>query len=146
MRRVLAIATCTFALAACGSDNRGPSPIEYAQRADAICSRYNQQTARLRDRGTGVENLARIADRPLALLDRATARLRALPTPRDESEAAQRWLASLQRLHVDVVKIRDAARANDLATVRAAAVIAERDDEASNALARRLGMTACSSG
>src|SRR5437764_3362104 len=82
VRRGLVIVTCTLALAACGSGSKGPSRVEYAQRADAICSRYNQQTARLGGRGTGVENLARIADRTLVSLDRATARLRALPIPK----------------------------------------------------------------
>jgi hypothetical protein len=140
------IVTCAFALAACGSGSKGPSRIEYAQRADAICSRYNQQTARLGSGGAGVENLARIADRTLVLLDRATARLRALPIPDAESALAKRWLASLQRLRVDVVKIRDAARANDLARIRSVGTTAQRDNDASNALARRLGMTACSAG
>jgi hypothetical protein len=146
VRRVLVVTVSTLALAACGSGNEGPTRIEYAQRADAICSRYNQQTATLRTRRADVKELARIAERTLVLLDRATARLRALAIPSDEETAARRWLDSLGRLRADVVKIRDAARANDLATVRVVAIKAEHDNETSNALARRLGLTACSSG
>lgn len=146
MRRILGVTVCMLVLAACGSGSKGPTRIEYAQRADAICSRYNQQTARLRGRSADVKALAHIADRTLVLLDRATARLRALEIPHGEETAARRWLDSLGRLRVDVVKIRDAARANDLAAVRAVAITAERDNETSNALARRLGLTACSSG
>jgi hypothetical protein len=134
-----------LALAACGSGAKGPTRIEYAQRADAICTRYNQQTAALRTESRNVKDLAHIAQRTLVLLDDATARLRALEIPSDEEKAARRWLDSLGRLRADVVKIRDAARANDLAAVRTVAIAAERDNEASNALARRLGLTACSS-
>jgi hypothetical protein len=145
--RSVAIAACTLALTACSSGgSKGPTRIEYAHRADAICAEYNHETARLRGRSSGVQGLARVAERTLALLDHASARLRALAVPHDERAAVRRWLASLQRLRIDVVRIRDAARANDLAAVRAVATTAERDNDASNALARRLGLVACSSG
>ena len=146
MRRILVVTACALAVAACGSGSKGPTRIEYAQRADAICARYNQQTARLRSRHADVKQLARIAERTRVLLDDATARLRALTIPSDEENAARRWLDSLQRLRVDVVKIRDAARANDLSVVHLVALRAERDNETSNALARHLGLVACSSG
>jgi hypothetical protein len=131
-------------IAGCGSGNKGLTRIEYAQRSDAICTRYNQETAHLRMRGAGVDRLAAVAERTLALFDRATTRLRDVPPPREGSALARRWLASLDGLRADVVRIRDAARANDLATVRAVATQAQRDDDASNRLAQRLGMTACS--
>jgi hypothetical protein len=120
--------------------------LQYAQRSDAICARYNQQTAHLRARGTDVARLASVAEQTLALFDHATARLRAVPPPQEASALASQWLESLDRLRADVVRIRDAARANDLATVRTVAARAQRDNDASNRLAQRLGMTACSAG
>jgi hypothetical protein len=146
MRRSAAVLVCTVAVAGCGSGSKGLTRLEYARRADAICTQYNRQTARLQGRGAGVQRLASIADRTLVLLDRATSRLAALPPPREASSLAHRWLASLDRLRADVVKIRDAARANDLATVRTVATAAQRDNDASNRLAQRLGMQACSAG
>jgi hypothetical protein len=148
MRRLAAFLACAGALAGCGSGSKGLTRLEYAQRSDAICARYNQQTAHLQgqERGVGVEHLASVAEQTLALFDRATARLRALPPPPEASALAGRWLASLARLRADVVKIRDAARANDLAEVRTVATQAQRDNDASNRLAQRLGMTACSAG
>jgi hypothetical protein len=146
MRRVIAVLVCAAAATGCGSGSKGVTPLEYAQRADAVCAPYNRETAELRSRGSGVERLATIAARTLVLLDRATVRLHALPLPRNRAALARGWLSSLDRLRADVVKIRDAARANDLAAVRRAAVTAQRDNDASNALARRLGMQACSSG
>lgn|SRR5436190_15511976 len=144
MRRTTAVLACAVALAGCGSASKGLTRIEYAQRSDAICARYNQQTAHLRPRGTGVQHLASIAERTLALFDRATTRLHAVPPPREASVLAQRWLATLDRLRADVVAIRDAARANDLAAVRRVATQAQRDNDAANRLSRRLGMQACS--
>jgi hypothetical protein len=146
MRRLAAVVACAVAASGCGSGSKGLTRIEYAQRADAICARYNQQTARLHGHGTAVERLASIAEQTLALFDRAETRLRAVPPPREASALAQRWLASLDRLRTDVVSIRDAARANDLATVRTAATRAQRDNDDANRLARRLGMVACSAG
>lgn len=146
MRRVAAVLACAVTLAGCGSGNKGLSRLEYAQRTDAICARYNQEIARLRGRGNSVQRLATEADKTLVLFDRATERLRAVPEPRDASVLARRWLASLDRLHADIVKIRDAASANDLAAVRRVATMAQRDNDASNRLAGRLGMQACSAG
>jgi|GraSoiStandDraft_56_1057294.scaffolds.fasta_scaffold563803_1 hypothetical protein len=144
MRRPAAVFACAVAVAGCGSGSKGLTRIEYAQRTDAICARYNQQTAQLRARGIGVERLASIAEQTLALFDHARARLRAVPPPREASALAQRWLVSLDRLRADVISIRDAARANDLAAVRTFAMRAQRDNDASNRMARRLGMQACS--
>jgi hypothetical protein len=146
MRRLAALLACAGTLAGCGSGSKGLTRLEYAQRSDAICARYNQQTAHLQGRGTGVEHLASVAEQTLASFDRATARLRALPPPQEVSALAGRWLASLARLRAAVVRIRDAARANDLAAVRTVATQAQRDNDASNRLAQRLGMTACSAG
>jgi hypothetical protein len=146
MRRLAAVLTCTVAVAGCGSGSKGLTRLEYAQRSDAICARYNQQTAHLRGRGTGVQHLAAIAQKTLTLFDDATARLRAVPPPRDASSLARRWLASLDRMRADVITIRDAARANDLAAVRTAAERAQRDNDASNRIAQLLGMQACSAG
>jgi hypothetical protein len=146
MRRVAAVLACAVALAGCGSGSKGLSRLEYAQRTDAICARYNQQTAHLRARGSSVQHLTSVAERTLVLFDRAAARLRAVPRPSDASTLAQRWLASLDRLHADIVKIRDAARANDLAAVRRVATAAQRHNDESNRLAQQLGMQACSAG
>lgn len=146
MRRSLAVVVFTMAVAGCGnSGGKGMTRIEYAQRADAICAQYDKQTAKLGGRGSGVQHLATVADKTVPLLGRATARLRALPPPQAASALARRWLASLGRLREDVIEIRDAARANDLAAVRRVAIAAQRDNDTSNRLARQLGMQACSS-
>ena len=146
MRRSGAVLVCAVAVAGCGSGSKGLTRLEYAQRSDAICARYNQQTAHLPARGRGVERLASVAEQTLALFDNARARLHGVPPPQEASALARQWLDSLGRLRADVVRIRDAARANDLATVRTVATQAQRDNDASNRLAQRLGMTACSAG
>lgn len=146
MRRLAAVLACAVAASGCGTANKGLTRLEYAQRSDAICARYNQETSRLRPRTANVERLASIAELTLGLFDRTRTRLQAVPPPREGAALARQWLASLERLRTDVVRIRDAARANDLAAVRTVSLQAQRDDDASSRLARRLGMVACSAG
>jgi hypothetical protein len=145
MRGVVVAAACALLLAACGSSDKRLSRVEYAQRADAACRRYNQQVDALGNPRQQSKNLADFADRTLPILDRAIERLSALVPPRAEAVLARHWLTSLHRLHVDVVKIRDAVRANDLARVRALATAAQRDNDTTNRLARQLGLAICSS-
>jgi hypothetical protein len=147
MRRCILV-LCTFVAAGCsgGSKPHGISPLAYAQRADKVCARYNAQVADLQESGSSAQGLAGVAARTHVLLDRTVSQLRAIPRPRGREARARRWLGSLERLRSDVVAIRDAARANDLARIRRLALVAERDDTRSNALARRLGLQACSSG
>jgi hypothetical protein len=138
---VLAVAGCSSS-----GSRHGIPPLAYAQRADSVCSRYNAAIAHLHEGSNTVQRLARVAERTHVLLDETAVRLRAIPLPRGEEAVARRWLASLERLRHDVVAIRDAARQNDLAGIRRLALGSERDDARSNALARRLGLQACSSG
>jgi hypothetical protein len=147
MRRYVLV-LCTFVVAGCsgGSKPHGISPLAYAQRADKVCARYNAEIADLHDGGNSVQRLAAVAARTHVLLDRAVSQLQAIPRPRGREVRARRWLDSLERLRRDVVAIRTAAQANDLAGIRRLALVAERDDARSNALARRLGLQACSSG
>jgi hypothetical protein len=144
-RAVLA-AGAALLVASCGNGGDRLSKEEYAKRADAICTRYNRATQALGTPGAGLRSLARYANASLPVLDRAIAQLRRLKAPKDEDALAQRWVSSLGKLRADVVEIRDTARANDIARVRALATSAQRDDAATNRLAGRLGTRVCSAG
>jgi hypothetical protein len=144
-RAVLAGAVA-LVVVSCGNGGDRLSKDEYAKRADAVCARYNRATQLLGTPGPSLRSLARYADASLPALDRAIARLHGLKPPKDEEALAQRWRSSLEKLRADVVKIRDRAKANDLAGIRAIATSAQRDDAATNRLAARLGTRVCSSG
>lgn len=141
MRRALLVGACLF-LAACGSGAKGLSKEEYAKRADAVCTRFTHQTQALGG-ASNLKQLAALASKTLPVLDKAIADLRRLEPPQDEQALARRWVATLDRLRADVVKIRDRARANDLAGVAAVVPAATRDDKQSNRLAAQLGTSVC---
>jgi hypothetical protein len=144
-RAALVVGAALF-VASCGNGGDRLTKEEYAKRADGICARYNRATQSLGTPGTALGSLARYAASSLPVLDRAIARLRRLKPPKDEEALARRWLSSLGKLRADVVKIRDTARANDIAGVRAIAASAQRDDAATNRLAGRLGAHVCNAG
>lgn len=133
-------------LAACGSGgSKRLSREDYAKQADAICTRFNRQQPSLPSlQNVTTKQVARLADRTLPLLDRTIADLRRLAPPKDEQGVADRWLASLRRLRADAERIRDRARANDLAGVAALIGPSQRDERNAEHLAARLGTTVCS--
>jgi hypothetical protein len=144
VRWAFLLAGC-LVLAACGSGDKRLSRDEYAKRADAICTRFNQQAPSSPTAAKVTTKLvADLANRTLRPLDRTIAQLRSLKPPRDEVSVTRRWLSTLARLRVDVVEIRDRARANDLGGVGVVQRVATRDDDESNRLAAQLGTQVCS--
>ena len=143
MRRALALLVVSVLAACGGSGGNRLSKTEYASRANAICAQFNRQVAGFGG-AADLKALARLSDRTLPALEETTRKLRALRPPKDEEAIANEWLASLERLHADVVRIRDRARANDLRGVQRVVPGATKDNRRADALANRLGATACS--
>lgn len=146
MRGALVVTASALLLGGCGSGSKGLSLPDYAGRADTVCRTYDRQIRALGTPQPGTAALARFARRTLAILEPTIGKVRAIPLPRERAALARRWLGSLDRLRSDVIAIRDAAQANDLARIRQLANASQRDNDRTNALALRLGMTACSAG
>lgn len=142
VRRALALAL-VLTLAGCGGGGNRLSKAKYAARANAICGRFNRQVKSFGG-AESLKALARLSERTLPALDATTQKLRRLRPPKDEEATANAWVSSLERLHADVVAIRDRARANDLAGVQRLVPGASRDNRHSDDLADRLGATTCS--
>src|SRR5919198_878058 len=70
---------------------------EYAKQADAICSKYNDQTKALAN-PTSLSELANVADKTLPILDHAISDLRKLRPPENEQSTADAWLAQIENL------------------------------------------------
>jgi hypothetical protein len=144
VRRTFLLAA-SLLLVACGSSDHRLSKEEYAKRADAICTRFNRQQPSLPNlQNVTVKQVERLAVQTIPLLDRTTADLARLAPPKDEQELADRWLAALRRLRADAMRIRDRARANDLAGVAALVEPSQRDETAAEMLAAQLGTSVCS--
>lgn len=145
MRGAVLFLLCAF-VAACGSS--GPHRLthdQFARRADAICTRYQHQTANL-GAPSNTQGLAAVAGRTLPLLDKARSELGRLRPPAGEQQLAERWFDSITVLRRDLVTLRERALANDLLGVRRVAVPAQRHNRTTDRLAARLGMNVCSRG
>jgi hypothetical protein len=145
VRRVLLLAACAV-LAGCGSSGgKRLSKDEYARRADAICARFNRQQPALANlQNVTVKQVEQLAAQTIPLLDRTIVELKRLRAPKDEEAKALLWLASLEDLRADAVKIRDRAHANDLAGVAALVGPSQRDESKSERFAAALGTSVCS--
>lgn len=144
--RLAALALLLVVVAGCGGGSGKPlSRQEFAAKADAVCTKYRQQTAAL-TRPSNFSDLAKVADQTLSILGHATDDLHKLKPPAAEQATVDQWLQAIETLKSDVKDIRDRAKANDRAGVLAVAPRATRDNSRSNMLATQLGMTKCNQG
>jgi hypothetical protein len=146
--RAIPFVLAIVVFAGCGSSGSSGQRLtrkEYAGRADAICSNYKQKTDAV-SRPADLPGLAKVADQVLPLLDSARGELRALRPPQNEEATAKAWLDEFDVIVEDIEKIRDEAKKNDSAAVRAAAAPALQHNQHANELASQLGMTVCSKG
>lgn len=145
MRQALFLILAIAVLAGCGgSGGKRLTKQEYASKADAICGKYNQDVQALQN-PSDLSELARVADRTLAILDSAIRDLKKLRPPASEQETVDQWLEQVEKLKQDLTEIRDSAKANDMQAVQAVVPKAEQHNSRSNELATELGMSVCNS-
>ena len=128
-----------------GCGGGGGSPLtreEYASKADAICKKYNEQTAAL-PRPSSLPELGESADKTLDILDNAIDDLKDLTPPATEQSTADDWIAAVEDLKGDLAEIRDQAKDNDMAAVQAVVPQATQHNKRANDLATQLGMSVC---
>src|SRR4051812_5067164 len=137
--RVAVLVLVLAALSACGG---GSDESELAQQANAICKTYSQAVDKLKAPTTMPETAA-YAARAHALFATSTQRLHGLkPAPADAADYRS-WLALVDAALGRVAALERAARARDEATINALGDATTRARVKSDALARKLGFTAC---
>ncbi len=130
-------------LAACGgSGGKALSRTDYASKADAVCSKYSQQTKALGN-PSDLSGLATVADKTLPILGNALTDLKKLKPPAEEQDTVNQWLAQVENLKGDLKEIRDKAKTGDAQGVRAVVPQASQHNQKSNQLASKLGMSVC---
>jgi hypothetical protein len=134
-------------LPACGGGGSSGSgtPLtkeEYASKADAVCSKYNQQINSF-ENPKNMSELAKISDKTLPVLDQAINEISKLEPPASEKALSDQWLTQVRNLKDDLQKIRDQAKAGSMQGVQAVVPNATDHNEKSNALATQLGMSVC---
>jgi hypothetical protein len=132
-------------LPACGGGGGNGMPLtkeEYASKADAICSKYNQQIKSFAN-PKNLSELAKIADKTLPVLDHAINDISKLEPPVSEKALADQWLTQVRNLKDDLQEIRDNAKTGKMDGVQAVVPKATDHNAKSNALASQLGMSVC---
>jgi hypothetical protein len=147
VRQALALTLALVVLAGCGGggSSKPLTKKEYASKADAICSKYNEKIRALGN-PKNISDLAKAADKSLPLIESAVGEFKKLKPPVDEQSTASQWIAQVQSLEKDLKEVRDRAKANDLQGVQAVLPKAQQDNSRSNQLATQLGMSVCNSG
>jgi hypothetical protein len=142
VRGACALTLALLLLPACGGGSETLTRREYAQKADAICTKGKTKTGAL-PTPANLQELARVADQTLDTLSDARKDLEKLKPPPQERALAAQWLATITRLEDDVARIRDEARSNNRRAVYNEATRAQQRNARANELATRLGLTVC---
>lgn len=137
--RIAALALLLAVLSACGG---GSDPSELAKQANAICKTYSQAVDKLKAPTTMPETAA-YAAKARALFATSTRTLHRLdPEPADAADY-RAWLALVDQALGRVGALERAARAGDKAKINALGDATNAARVKSDALARKLGFTAC---
>jgi hypothetical protein len=145
MRRIVLAVVIAGLAAGCGGGSDRLSRVEYAKRADAICTKYNAKLKAL-SRPTSISGLPTYVDEALPLARKGDDELRALKPPEDEKQTAKEWLDQNDSVVGSMERLRDAAKKGDRAGIQTALNEASSANQTANRLARRLGLRVCAQG
>jgi hypothetical protein len=147
VRKASGLILALVVLAGCGGggSSKALTKQEYASKADAICSKYNQKIKALGN-PKSISDLADVADKTLPLIESAIGEFKKLKPPAAEQSTASQWIVQVQGLETDLKEVRDKAKAKDLPGVQAVLPRAQQHNARSNLLATQLGMSVCNSG
>jgi hypothetical protein len=146
--RLVLLASLSLLAAGCmgGGGEKTTSPpltkVEYIQKADAICARYEGELAKLPEPQT-LDALAQMADAALPIAETGVERLRALTPPSDLQEQVDRWLALNEQNIRDIERLRDAAEDGDETEVQKIAGEARDNERDADLAAGAIGFRDC---
>jgi hypothetical protein len=143
IRRFALLAAVATALGGCGGES-GLSADELAQRANAICARYQP----IYRKGAAAHTRAAIVrylDRTLPAAEREERELRALRPRRNEAAKVQRLLVHVRASKRTLVQLRNATAAHDAAAATKVWRRLAVENRLTTKEARALGWTVCAS-
>src|SRR5262245_54396027 len=136
--RIVALVVLLAALAACGTSDQS----ELAKQANAICRSYSQSVDERKAPKTMRETAA-YAARAHRLFATSTRELHKLDPEPAAAADYRAWLALVDQALARVAALERAARAGDEQEINALGDETKQDRARSDALARRLGFSAC---
>jgi len=143
--RAAAAGLVLVALAAgCSSGDDRLSKDDYAKQADALCTKYDAELAKL-PQPTTLDALAAMAGQAKGIATEGAAKLRALKPPAELQQQVDQWLALNDQNVKDIEAMRQAAAAGNRVKVQEIARDAQRNEAKADDLARKIGLTSCAS-
>jgi hypothetical protein len=143
--RTLAAALLTVAAAAAGCGGGGDDRLgqaEFVKRANTICARYAAESKKLAQPAS-IDGIPAYADRLEALFGRQLAELGGLKPPKDLERDYAALLASGKDAEKLIEDVKTAAQTKDETQIKDAGDAAAAQDKKGDALAGKLGLTAC---
>ena len=137
--RIAALVLLLTFLTACGG---GSGSGALAKQANAICTTYSRAVDKLKAPSTMPETAA-YAAKARALFATSTQKLHALQPDSADAADYRAWLALVDRALGRVAALEQAARARNEAKINALGDATTKARVKSDALARKLGFTAC---
>jgi hypothetical protein len=138
----VALVATTAACGGGGSDRL--SQEEFKKQANAICDKYDSRIQAL-EAPSSPEEVSGFVDRVIPLLQEGISELRALKPPAEAEGDYDRMLDETAKAVPAARQLADAAKENDAAAVQEALAAARNADQASDAIATKLGLTGCAS-
>jgi sugar-specific transcriptional regulator TrmB len=146
-QRIALLAVGALLAAGCGGSSR-LSRSEFVQRANAVCTKYEQKVTRAM---AGINpgdqtQLAGAIDKALPVIREGNDELRALKPPEDLQQRFDRWLRIADDEVAAATQLRDGLKKDDTKAVRSAFQKLRVSDAAQDTVARKeLGLTRCAS-
>jgi hypothetical protein len=144
--RIVLLAVAALFVAGCGSSRLSRS--EFVQRANAVCTKYEQKVTRAM---AGINpgdqtQLAGAIDKALPVIREGNDELRALKPPEDLQQRFDRWLGIADDEVAAATQLRDGLKKDDAKAVQRAFQKLRVSDAAQDTVARKgLGLTRCAS-
>jgi hypothetical protein len=145
--RIVLLAVAVLVVAACGGSSR-LSRSEFVQRANAVCTKYEQKVTRAM---AGINpgdqtQLASAIGKALPVIREGNDELRALKPPEDLQQRFDRWLRIADDEVAAATELRDGLKKDDARAVQRAFQKLRVSDAAQDTVARKgLGLTRCAS-
>lgn len=142
MRRAALLAG-VLALAACGGGGGTRlSRDAYIEKADAVCTKVAAQQKALGAPAT-LDEIPPYVDKAIPILDAGVKELRDLRPPKEMEDGIDQWLKTTDETRDVLKRLKQAAANGDAVAARTAGVEGTKVDDRRDAIARRIGLTAC---
>jgi hypothetical protein len=147
MRLLLATGSVlvAFFTAGCGGDGDRLSKEDFQKQASATCAKYEQKLNTI-GTPTSPSDISNYVEKGVPVIEQGLAELRRLKPPADMQEDYDRMLAEVEKSVPAARRLAAAAAKQDAAGVQKALKEGRAASDASDDIARALGLTGCVSG